>query len=131
MKKKILFVNASLTGGGSEKVMTMLANIFCEKKYDVTMVLVKPKEEESYEVNKKVKIIKLNYKRKNKVFKLLERINKLKYIIKTNKYDYVISFMYDINISTILAVLGTKIHLIISERNDPSARKISVLRKKI
>ena len=39
--KKILFVNSSLSGGGSEKVMTILANGFSDRNYSVDMVLVR------------------------------------------------------------------------------------------
>ena len=38
MKKKLLFVNSSLTGGGSERVMTLLANYCAENGYDVHSV---------------------------------------------------------------------------------------------
>lgn len=44
----------------------------------------------------------------------------LRKLIKDNNFDAIISFMYDINLTTIIASFGLKENLIISERNDPN-----------
>lgn len=36
--KKVVFVNSSLSGGGSERVMTLLANQMAEDGYDIIML---------------------------------------------------------------------------------------------
>ena len=129
--KKILFVNASLTSGGSEKVMTLLANEFCMNNYEVSMLLVKPQKSETYFLDPKINKMVIEYKYKNKILRLCERIKKMRKIIKENKYDYIISFMYDINTSTLVASLGLNIPVIISERCDPSKRKLNYFIRKI
>lgn len=121
--KNILFVNSSLSGGGSEKVMTILANAFSEKKYNVEMVLVRENKEKSYKLCKEVKCHNFNYKYKNKIYKFFSRIIKLRNLIKNNKYDYIVSFMYDINFIVLLSCLGLNKKVIVSERADPNNRK--------
>ena len=81
MKKKILFVNASLTSGGSERVMTIIANEFCKQKYDVTMILVKPQKNENYYILPEIKKVKVNYKHNNKILKLVERVKIIRKLI--------------------------------------------------
>lgn len=127
--KKILFVNSSLTGGGSERVMVLLANEFSKQGYDVTMALVREKEKETYFLNKNIKKIKFNYGTRNKLIIAVKRIIKLRKIIKKEQFGVVISFMYDINLTTLIAGQGLKIPIIISERADPSARKQSKIYK--
>ena len=79
MKKKIIFVNASLTGGGSERVMATLANSLADMGFDVTMIVVRDKER-TYELNKKVNDIQLTYKNNNILYILFKRIyNKKNY----------------------------------------------------
>ena len=126
--KKILFVNSTLTSGGSEKVMVMLANEL-SKTNEVYMILVKESKNETYKLNDSIKCNKFTYKHKNKILKLLERIKKIRQNIKKNNYDCIISFMYDINRSVLLSTLGLKVPVIISERNNPAARKNNFILK--
>ena len=127
MKKKILFVNSTLTAGGSEKVMTILANEFLKLDYDVDMVLIRESKKENYFVDKKINLIRFNYKNSNKVLKIVERIIKLRKLIKNNKYDTIISFMHEINSQVLVSSLGLKTNVIVSERCDPASRNVSKL----
>lgn len=127
--KKILFVNSSLTGGGSERVMVLLANEFANQGYDVTMALVREKEKETYKLDLKVKCIKFKYGTTNKLKIALKRLKDLRKLIKSNDFDVVISFMYDINIITLLSTIGLDVPIIVSERANPSARNHSSLYK--
>lgn len=129
MRKKILFVNSSLTDGGSERVMTLLANELANNDYDVTMVLVREKNKDTYILDEKINCIRFKYGTKNKVIIALKRIMKLRKIMKDSKFDSVISFMYDINLTTIIASRGLKLPIIVSERANPNARKKNKLYK--
>ena len=117
--KKILFVNSSLTSGGSERVMTLLANEFANKGYDVDMVLLYKYEKDTYEVDSKINVIRFLYNDKIKIIKKIKQLSKLRKVLKKNRYDYVFSFMLSINILTLLASLGLKNKIIISERCNP------------
>lgn len=129
--KKVLFVNSSLTAGGSERVMTLLTNEFADKGYDVTMVLLREMKPDTYFLDNKVWCIRLKYGTKNKIIIAVKRFWKLRRILKAGKFDSVIAFMHDINIMTLLAAMGLKQSIIVSERADPSARKNNFVYLKI
>lgn len=117
MKKKVLFVNSSLSGGGSERVMTLLANQFSKIGYDTEMILLREGKDDTYIVDDKIKLVRCTYRFKNKLFKLFSRIIQLRKEIKKN--DYIISFMSDINLCTIFSGLGLNKKIVVSERADP------------
>lgn len=118
MNKKILFINACLTGGGSEKVMSTLANYFAQMGFDVTMILVRNKEH-TYEINKRINIIQLTCRHNNKLLILCKRLYEIRKKVKSSNADTVISFMTDINLFTILSCLKLKKRILISERAHP------------
>ena len=120
MKKKILFVNSRLSGGGSERVMTLLANHFANNEdYEVKMVLIRDDIKEVYDLNSNVEKIRFKYNTSNKIMRGLKRIILLNKLFKEYNPDYIISFMIDVNIYTILAGFRFLDRIIVSERADP------------
>lgn len=118
-KRKVTFINASLTDGGSEKVMTIIANHMAEIGLDINMILVRNKMR-TYDVKEKVEVIQLSYhKPKNVVYRQIRRIVRLRRKIKNTDADTIISFLTDINLLTILACFGLHKRVIISERSHP------------
>lgn len=126
--KKILFVNSSLTSGGSERVMSIIANSFAEKGYDTAMILLREKPK-SYTLHVDVKVTELKYNTKNKLLIAIKRMMSLRAFLKKFKPDYVISFMWDINIFTLLASWGLQLKVIVSERNNPLADRTKLIHK--
>ena len=45
MDKKYMFLNSSLTGGGSERVMSIIASYLADMGHDTSMLLLREKEE--------------------------------------------------------------------------------------
>ena len=127
--KKIVFMNSSLTDGGSERVMTLIANYFGEHDYDTNMILLRDKKQKDYKLDKKVKCIELKYGTNNKAKIIVERFKKVRKILKTIKPDYIISFMWDINIFTLLVNIGLDSKVIISERAHPNMGTQNFIRK--
>lgn len=125
--KKILFVNSSLASGGSERVMTLLANEFANRNYDVSMFLLRDGKKDVYKLSEKIKCVRFKYKYKNKLYIGVSRLLKMHNLIKKNKYDVIISFMYDINYMTAISCVGCGSKLIISERADPKNRTVSFI----
>ncbi|MBQ7410443.1 MAG: glycosyltransferase family 4 protein [Clostridia bacterium] len=130
--KKIFFINSRLSNGGSERVMTILANYFSNiENYDVHMILIREKNEETYELNPNIKVHQLNYGTKNKILILLKRIFQLRKIFKEQKPDVIISFMIDINIVTLCAGYKERKKIIVSERADPQSNTRKKIQKKL
>lgn len=116
----ILFVNSSLSGGGSERVMTLLANYLAEHDYNVTMAILSHSEN-TYTLSENVKSIYMEEKQgflKMRISRLIQ----LRKIIRKENPDVVISFMRQINLYTLLASVGFHKKVIVSERADPMQR---------
>ena len=114
---KMLFVTSSLSGGGAERVMSILINYYFDLGNQIEVVsLVSDKQEYKISENIKNHFIAKSH---NKFLKLFERYFKLKKIIKNYKPDIIISFMAEINLYTLLCSKKNS-QIIISERNDPN-----------
>ncbi len=112
-KKKLVFVADHLFGGGSERVLTLLANSFNQKGYEVSIIAFH--SDKSYPLNDGVKVCNISNPNN-----LLLSIIDLRKSIKRSESKVLISFGYSINILTLIACVGLKIRTIVSERNDPS-----------
>lgn len=110
---KVTFIIGAFFIGGAERVMSNLSNWFVQKGEEVTLITI-TEQEQCYPINEKVKVIN-GIGRKND----FDAIVKLRKIIKKENPDVVLSFLTHINIAVILAMIGTGIPVVISERNDP------------
>lgn len=115
--KKVLLINRRLSVGGSERVMTLLANGMAEAGILVDMVVIQNMER-TYQVSDKVNIVQFDFDKFNPVKKTVKRLMELRRIMKSGKYDAVISFMHIINFYTLIAGIGVK-NIVVSERADP------------
>lgn len=117
--KKILFVNHCLTGGGSEKAMTLIANFFASQGFNVEMLLLN-EQPRTYNPDGRIKVTECYCPVKgNKLFWHFRRIMTIRDAIKKSDASIVISFMWDINMNVILACFGLGKKIITSERCDP------------
>lgn len=126
-KMKYLFVNSSLTNGGSERVMSIIANQFAKNEYDTSMLLLRENKPVDYEISKRIKCYQLHYGTKNKLLILIKRFKQVRKYVKEINPDVIIAFMWDINLFTILACLGLHKKIIISERAHPKVKNKSIL----
>lgn len=115
--KKIMFVIGQLSNGGAERVVSVLAN-FLANDYKVSVITLIDASIE-YNIDSRVTITHIETNTRNKIGRVLKRLHGLKRIIIKVKPDVVISLTTEINIYSIIALIGKRIPLIISERNDP------------
>lgn len=129
--KKITFIIYSLNAGGAERVICTLAN-FLAKKHEVE-ILVYSNSPSFYFTSPRVniKIIKCKKATKFPLKSLRSSFFRIialkKYFIKS-KSDVFISFTTVMNLYSIIANLFSKTKLIISERNDPTHKKIGAFK---
>lgn len=116
--KKIFFVIGTMSNGGAERVVSILSNYF-SKDYKVYVIaLFDPQID--YILEKNVQYVFLLKDDKSLgLLRNINRIKKLRYLVKELKPECVISFLSIINMIAIVACLFTKTKLILSERNDP------------
>lgn len=113
---KIFFVISSLTSGGAERVLTTLANHWASKKMDVC-IYTPHSQDVFYVLNENIKLLSTPKRIKNPILNFFHTLSCLRQAIKTEQPDIVISFMNRVNIFTIIASIGLKSPVIISERN--------------
>jgi len=114
---KITFVTSTLTSGGAERVISLLANNFSERGYEVEMIALTSISPDYYSLNTNVKFIHAD-----KVSKggLPGELWWFRQHIKKEQADVVIAFMEAVYEFVLLALLGTKVPVISSERLDPA-----------
>jgi len=97
MKKKILFLIDSLTGGGAEKVLVNLVNNMDTSKYDITVETMFFNGVNAQFLKPEIKLFCRNAPRFHGISHVLKRIpDKVlyKYFIGDAKYDILIAFMH-------------------------------------
>lgn len=110
---KLSFIISTLTSGGSERVVSILANEF-SKKYQVDIILLVRKEI-FYSIDSRVRVIDAGKQAPS----LFSRMKWLRSHVKKEKYDVVIAFMTGVYCTTLFSLLGTNVPVIVSERIDP------------
>lgn len=113
---KILFVIASLTSGGAERVLSTLANYFVKKEYEVTIVTLSDLEI-FYAIDDDINILSYSKINVGKLKHLSGQLFHIRDSIKKNNPDIIISFMDSTNVFTLISSVGMKIPVLISERN--------------
>ncbi|WP_419022022.1 glycosyltransferase family 4 protein [Holdemanella sp.] len=124
---KIVFYINTLGGGGAERVVSALAKSFSAA--NEVIVVNSYAVDKEYELNDKVRHIYLekNNTSRNFITRNIHRVSRLRYILKSEKPDVLISFMAEPNYRAIVASIGLKNKTIISVRNDPDKEYPGVL----
>lgn len=114
---KLIFVTSTLTSGGAERVISLLANEFYRKGNEVEMICLTNLKEDYYKVAEGVKLIHAEDVAGHSLFKRLMWFRKY---IKKEQPDCVIAFMEAVYEFVLIALLGLSIPVISSERKDPT-----------
>ena len=114
---KLLFVAANLGAGGAERVMSLLANQFVKKGYEVEFVFLK-KDIRYYPLQQQVTITLANNECGSD--SLTKKLLWMRRYIKQQKPDVVFAFRISIYLVTLLSLIGIKVPVIASERIDPN-----------
>ncbi len=117
--KNYMFVVPSLSKGGAERVVSVLASGLAEKGYTVS-ILRYFKTDADYSVSEKVNVITLSqnesdYDRMSK-FVLFYKMHK---VFKEHNPDYIIPFLRRVNIQTVLASFGYFKRIVYTVRVSP------------
>jgi len=116
----ICFITASMVGGGTERVIAVLANYFVKQNNKVTILLTASDKIE-YDLNSQIETIQLGGETGGKLLGRLQRIAKLRTYFRKNKDTVYLSFGTETNMFAILSALFMGRKLVISERSNPLA----------
>lgn len=122
--KQITFITDTLSSGGSERVMSVLANEL--SKNNVVEVICLRGREPFYPINNNIRLISLETKYGKNLLKKFLWLSK-----NIHSDSLIISFMVNVYIFTLTALMFRKVKIIVSERNDPKTHPIfiRILRK--
>ncbi|WP_043931166.1 glycosyltransferase [Bacillus sp. EB01] len=115
---KIAFVTRSMWAGGAERVISELVKYADNMGIQATIITI-DNEKVLYDIPEKVKVLPIGKKSINSLFDKMLRYKILRDLVKGVKPDIVLSLPEDIGIYVIPALLGTKIPVVVSERNNP------------
>lgn len=116
-KRRIIFVCLKLSNGGAERVLSVLANHFALKEYEVDFIVLF-KSDFDYEILPQVNVTDLKWANPCGLFGYIRRLKQLRKII-VPKSGVVITFLFRSIFWVSLATAFSDTKKIFSERNDP------------
>ena len=114
--KKVFFVTNELSGGGAERVISVLANYLSKCAYKVSIIALQGTAKMEYSIDKGIDIIEWTDHMSGD---FRGQIRFIRSQMKQNPDATFISFFTHQNLYTILASMGLSNRVIVSERNDP------------
>ncbi len=117
--KKIVFTTVSMRGGGTERVISTLANYYVKNGYLITILMIADDSVE-YKLDNRINICSISEATGGSFIKRIERINSLRSYIKENRDSLFIAMGTVSAMFTLAASYGIKSKIIVSERNDPN-----------
>lgn len=139
----LLFFIHNMTGGGAERVMSIIANEFAKNDHNVTLAIMEQNPVISYKLAPSMQIRTLRNKYPKASKSLLNKVVRhtmdlmlplrMRMLAKELAADYVVSFITKYNIEVIKAFKGSKYPVIVSEHTNVTRKidsKINALRDK-
>lgn len=114
----ITIVTAAIESGGAQRVIVQLLNKWINDGYKCSLVLLN-KEEDFYKIDQRVSIYRIGKLSDNNAFDKIKRYKQVRDIVKKIKPDVVLSMPEEIGIYVLGALLGTRVPVVVSERNNP------------
>ncbi|MDD6812389.1 MAG: glycosyltransferase family 4 protein [Lachnospiraceae bacterium] len=121
MENKIVFVIPDMPGGGTERVVALLANEYAKRNIE-TAILLFAGNERAYPLDERIEVVNVGNPSDGELGVRLERIKKMRQYYKSNPDCRIWSFSVMGAVFSVVATLGTgkKHTFLISERNDPN-----------
>lgn len=117
--KEIIFVTVSMGGGGTERVISILANYYVQHNIKVTILMIADNRVE-YELDDRVRVVSIAGATGGSFIARLNRLKNLRRSIEQNRDANIIAMGTVTAMFTLLATIGMPNDIVISERNDPN-----------
>ena len=115
---KITFFIGHMGYGGAERVISLLANDYCRRGWDTDIVMLLSRDL-AQRLEPGVRLVDLSLGGGSYLKRAPYWLRQIRGYLKREKPDCVVSFIGRINALVLTAALGTKIPIVVSERNDP------------
>jgi len=127
--RRVCFVVEALGPGGAERVISLLATRWAEAGWDVAICTFDCARDRIYHpLDSRVRLLRLGDGAAEqgglmRFAALLRRIIRLRGLLLREQPDVVLSFLTKINILTLAAAIGTRLKIVVSERNNPARQQ--------
>ena len=115
---RIVFVIPDMPGGGTERVVALLANEYCRRGIRVTILLFAGSET-AYPLCDGIEVVSVGYPSGGKIGERIGRIRRMRRFYRENKGCQIWSFSVMGAVFSAVAALGQRHFVLVSERNDP------------
>ena len=117
---KVTFLIPNMSGGGAERVISILANEFLKKGLEVS-ILMTAGDECAYDLDPCVRLFQAGGKTGGSLVKRMNRLMKMRRYFKENRDNILIAFEPDAAFWGSVAKAGFHMPMLSSERNDPAS----------
>ncbi len=129
----VALVISSLSSGGAERVLSLMASYWAERDWQVTIVTLSDSDDDFYPLDTRVRRLGLDVLKPSTnpwqtLRNSLGRILVLRRALTELSPQVVISFMDLTNIMTLMAASGGSIPVVVSERIDPAYANLGRIR---
>jgi glycosyltransferase involved in cell wall biosynthesis len=115
---KIVFITPNMTGGGTEKVISLFANEYVKRGIEVTIMMFAG-EECAYQVDPAVELLCVSAQSHGSARIRLERLRRMRDFFKKNEGCHLFSFCTMGTVFGALATIGLHCPMLVAERTDP------------
>jgi len=117
--KKVMFVTRSMISGGTERVISQVANYLSQRGINCIIIALY-KDDIFYKLDDSIQIVQYSVEASNPLQDKYMRYLKLRKLVKHEKPDLVLAMPEEIGIYVLLSLLGLKVPVVVSERNNPA-----------
>lgn len=114
----IVIVTKNMAAGGAERVIAQLLGQWCSKGCRCTLILLE-KTEIFYKLPSDLKVYEIGKVHEQFYIDKFLKYRKVRKLLKLIQPDVVLSLPEEIGIYVLLAMVGTKMPIVVSERNNP------------
>lgn len=116
---KIVFVLPNMSGGGTERVVALLANEYVQKGYHVTIMLFAG-DQTVYPLDERIEICCVGEASQGSFSVRMKRLANMRRFYKKNAGCHIFAFSAMGAVFSALTAMGIPHRMLVSERNDPS-----------
>ena len=116
---KIVFVIPDMPGGGTERVVALLANEYCRRGIEVAILLFAG-HETAYPLDKRIEIVSVGNPSGGRFAARIERVRRMRRYYAENEGCQIWAFSVMGAVFSVIAAWGRKHFFLVSERNDPN-----------
>ncbi|MBO5472354.1 MAG: glycosyltransferase [Lachnospiraceae bacterium] len=116
---KIVFVIPDMPGGGTERVVALLANEYCDRGREVGILLFAG-HDTAYPLRERVEVVSVGEPSGGRIRSRLARLRRMRRYYRENRNCQIWAFSVMGTVFSAIAAIGQRHLFLVSERNDPN-----------